>query len=730
MEGQMKTRLLELSVIVLIILLISCSREPTRNNPYDINYELPEVENIEIEHISLTTKKISWDYEIENIEGFRISRKDSTIWIEISEQNVDIKEYLDENAPVNVNIQYKVFVFAGDNISDGITTTNYDNTIPAPENFGINQINVHTFYLEWNDYSEGESGFKIERKIDDEDFVEIHTMQENIYYFTDDINQRNTYNTVYYRIRAFYNGEYSSYADSSCQINFLPVENLSYEILNIHTISLSWDDNNEGEDSFILQKKVNSGNWSELAIIDTVSYIDEQAEINDILQYRVAPYSGDNFVNYVETEEISNLFLAPTYPNIEMNTITSCDLNWYDNSDGENGFKIDRKQDSDEWIEEYQLLGENTESFTDNDLQVYSTYLYKIYAYYEVEVTTSIESEITMIFPAPTDFTITRNSFTSCLLNWDYPAIGGEEDFKIERRLISGNWEIITTLPISYNYYEDIGLSAEETYEYMVYAYNSECEGTSVAQTIEFQIDGMVLVEGGTFEMGNHFNGGTDDELPVHEVMLNNFYIGQYEVTQSDYEAVMGSNPAHDWGVGDNYPIYFVGWYDAVQYCNALSIQGDLTPCYDLSNWSCDFSANGYRLPTEAEWEYASRGGVNWTDEYCYSGTTANLSDYAWYDSNSGGQTNEVSTKLSNQLDIYDMSGNVWEWCNDWYSESYYSSSPLNNPTGPVSGSLRVVRGGSWPHPANDCRVADRYGYSPVSSFSYVGFRILRSYPY
>ncbi len=239
--------------------------------------------------------------------------------------------------------------------------------------------------------------------------------------------------------------------------------------------------------------------------------------------------------------------------------------------------------------------------------------------------------------------------------------------------------------------------------------------------------EGMIYVEGGTFEMGDHFNEGETGELPVHEVTLNSFLIGQYEVTQDEYEAVMDWNPANGYGVGDIYPVYNVTWYNAVEYCNALSEQEDFTPCYDLSDWSCDFSADGYRLPTEAEWEFAARGGVNWADNYRYSGTTDNLGDYAWYSSNSGSQTHEVGTKESNQPNIYDLSGNVWEWCNDWYSSSYYGSSPDINPTGPNSGSYRVLRGGSWFSDAGFCRVAYRNSSLPGHWYFSIGFRILRA---
>jgi len=296
----------------------------------------------------------------------------------------------------------------------------------------------------------------------------------------------------------------------------------------------------------------------------------------------------------------------------------------------------------------------------------------------------------------------------------------------------------ILELDVSYLVADDIteagwileNLNINTTYYWKVIAsdgeYETEGEVWDFTTIEEIPIGIMVFVEGGTFEMGDHFNEGLDAELPVHDVTLNSFYIGQYEVTQGEYEAVMGSNPAQYYGVDDNYPVYYVTWFNAVEYCNALSEQESLTPCYNLSDWSCDFSADGYRLPTEAEWEYAARGGVNWTDDYRYSGTTDNLGDYAWYDSNSGNQTNEVGTRLPNQLDIYDMSGNVWEWCNDWYSSSYYDSSPVNNPTGPDSGSTRLERGGSWGDNVFHGRIANRGNGNPILSFLNIGFRIFR----
>ncbi|MCF7913285.1 MAG: SUMF1/EgtB/PvdO family nonheme iron enzyme [Candidatus Cloacimonetes bacterium] len=449
-----------------------------------------------------------------------------------------------------------------------------------------------------------------------------------------------------------------------------------------------------------------------------------------VMVFMLILISCDNhvFENLADTD---NQIDSPDSLSITLTSINSCRLNWNDNSSGETGFIIDRKKDSEEWVIGYQTIGENVEFFTETSLEATSTYQYRVYAYAGENVSGSISAEINMTFPAPTDLTILQTFISSCELNWNYSEIGEEDGFKVERRSSGGDWELIETLPLSSTDFEDIDLTAGEVYEYKIYAFNSQCNGNPVIDSIELlYVEGMIFVEGGTFEMGDHFNEGDSDELPVHDVTLSSFFIGQYEVTQGEYEAVTGDTPSHDYGVGDNYPVYYVTWYDAVEYCNTLSEQEGLTPCYDLSDWSCDFSADGYRLPTEAEWEYAARGGINWEDNYKYSGTTDNLGDYAVYSSNDQGHSDLVGSKLPNQLDIYDMSGNVWEWCNDWYSSSYYGTSQDNNPTGPDIGSRQVLRGGYWSSNDIYCRVANRGNPYPGGSDPDMGFRILRAFPY
>jgi len=232
----------------------------------------------------------------------------------------------------------------------------------------------------------------------------------------------------------------------------------------------------------------------------------------------------------------------------------------------------------------------------------------------------------------------------------------------------------------------------------------------------------ITYVEGGSFQMGS--TSGDSNEKPVHTVRVDSFYIGTYEVTQDTYQELMGSNPSN-WK-GDRLPVERVTWYEAVAFCNALSRLERRQEAYTISgnNVSVDWESNGYRLPTEAEWEYAARGG-NQSQGYTYAGSNT-VGDVAWYySSNSGSRTHTVGEKQPNELGLYDMSGNVWEWCWDWFGSDYYGSSPAANPTGPSSGSHRVLRGGSWHPYARRVRTAGRYGGTPSYRINLLGFRVL-----
>lgn len=268
----------------------------------------------------------------------------------------------------------------------------------------------------------------------------------------------------------------------------------------------------------------------------------------------------------------------------------------------------------------------------------------------------------------------------------------------------------------------------------------------------------MVFIKGGSFEMGDVFDDNPDDnEKPVHRVRVDDFYMSAHCVTFEEYlmycDLTSEKEPSDNgWGKGNN-PVIDVNWYDAIKYCNFLSLRHGLEPVYTIDKnsqdpndgWDYDeewivtpnWQANGYRLPTEAEWEYAARQGgkkvrlgngkniLNAT-EVCYEARETDLELYEvlgdrWY------RTEPVDSFLPNALGLYNMSGNVFEWCWDWYDGNYYKTSPAINPRGPENGAYRVCRGGSWNAFAHCCRAAFRISYAPGHRGLYIGFRVLVS---
>ncbi len=291
--------------------------------------------------------------------------------------------------------------------------------------------------------------------------------------------------------------------------------------------------------------------------------------------------------------------------------------------------------------------------------------------------------------------------------------------------------------------------------------------------------DGLVLIKGGSFEMGDQFGDGEDNEKPVHSVSVNDFYMGQYEVTVEEFsrfvnatkyqtdaekgdgsyaydsEGKWGKQAGVNWRHNEtgklrpsseyNHPVVHVSWNDAVQYCNWLSRQNGYQPVYTIngSSVSANWQANGYRLPTEAEWEYAARSGGK-KYKYAWGNSTtpqANIGDESlkkkypswswsiWENYNDGYVYTAPADKfLQGDLGLHSITGNVWEWCWDWYGSDYYGeSNNISNPKGPASGSYRVLRGGSWRYIPANVRCANRDGYNPDYRGSDVGFRLSRA---
>jgi formylglycine-generating enzyme required for sulfatase activity len=201
----------------------------------------------------------------------------------------------------------------------------------------------------------------------------------------------------------------------------------------------------------------------------------------------------------------------------------------------------------------------------------------------------------------------------------------------------------------------------------------------------------MVFIKGGCYQMGDTFGDGGANEKPVHKVCIDDFYIGKYVVTQAQWQALMGNNPSRFKKCGGNCPVENILWEDAQEFIRRLN----------------DLTGKNYRLPYEAEWEYAARSGGK---QELWAGTSDldKLGDYAWFEDNSGEKTHSIGTRRPNGLGLYDMTGNVWEWCKDWYDGDYYKRSPEKNPHGPLSGSARVIRGGGWGDAAGIVRAVSR----------------------
>jgi formylglycine-generating enzyme required for sulfatase activity len=245
----------------------------------------------------------------------------------------------------------------------------------------------------------------------------------------------------------------------------------------------------------------------------------------------------------------------------------------------------------------------------------------------------------------------------------------------------------------------------------------------------------MVKVEGGTFKMTPK-EAQTDTKTKSknnYDVTVSTFEISKYEVTVADWKAFINAAklemPAKpSWGWNDDYPITNVTWTEAIRYCNWLSKANNLKPAYtkDGDKYTCNFAANGYRLPTEAEWEFAAKGGKK-SKNYTYSGSN-DLELISWYAQNSRKSPKQIGTKLANELGIYDMSGNVWEWCWDWYSPIYYKTEKRVNPVGPERGEKRCIRGGSWDSSKIDyLKPSNGLNSNPTSTNSFFGFRVVRT---
>ena len=312
-----------------------------------------------------------------------------------------------------------------------------------------------------------------------------------------------------------------------------------------------------------------------------------------------------------------------------------------------------------------------------------------------------------------------------------------------ERRMVESKDISVTLTPLQVEYLqkmEQLGYSIQEIIHRAINDLIDKSESTEVnylsnKTKIVLPPAAMIFVEGGSF-----------CPIASFTVKISSFYIGKYPVTQAEYRAVMGFNPAHDYGVGADYPVYYVSWFNAIEYCNRRSIMEGLKPCYsygsqgtDPDKWqkawdmeknnhlqvNCDWDADGYRLPTEMEWMFSARGGLK-SGNCLFSGSN-DIDSVGWHRGNWGEEnysSHSVGAKAPNELGIYDMSGNVWELV--WDIFGAYPSGEITDPKGAETGTPRVRRGGGWYFSASVCSVSTRSDTEAANSGGSMGFRICR----
>lgn len=322
--------------------------------------------------------------------------------------------------------------------------------------------------------------------------------------------------------------------------------------------------------------------------------------------------------------------------------------------------------------------------------------------------------------PTPSSVIISSMTISTVTVQWTYNiSYLSKCIFEIQQSTDNANFTLVKTVPVGITSATINGVfDSVTTYYFRVRAIagNNISGYSNIASIFLRTPSGMVFIQGGTFQMGS--TSRNSDEQPAHAVTLNSFWVDKYEVTRARWREVvvwkqgastlpLNPDPSY-YKSNDTLPVEEVKWNDIQTWIVYLNEKEGTTK---------------YRLPTEAEWEYAARGGVHWLDNYTYSGDN-NINSVGWYSGNSGSQTHVVGTKTPNELGIYDMSGNVWEWCQDWYGA--YPADAQTNPFGPSSGSYRVLRGGSCDYGYSNCSVSSRIFEIPSISWGDFGFRCVR----
>ena len=456
---------------------------------------LPAPSNLDLQALGATEVTLTWKDNCHNEEGYRlfIKRGETAVWDSLN-LTENTETYSDENVIPGIMNYYKICAYY-ENDTSGFVEDEI-NTLPAPSNLICIQQNVHTFELSWNDNSQFEQGFKIDRKIDEEEWVnEMGIVDPNITTWTDSTIGRN-YEVVYYRVYVYYEDYSSTKIESNSNIVFPAPSNLTYQKLTISSIKLNWIDNSNGEDGFKIDKKVGENEWQlnyEITGENFEEWTDDNAEINETIQYRIYAYCGNNLSTSIETGEIDNTFPAPSNLQLEQLSLNEIRLSWQDNSNGEEGFKIARKVGNGDWVIDYGDVPANSEEWVDVNTIWGELHSYRIIAYYEDDFSASQVSSIDNIIEAPTNLTASVENEIDICLNWNDNS-NIEEGFTIERKIEDSEYQFLANVNQNITTYIDVNVENLTTYYYRVYAYTQNHNSEYSNETSVTCYQGMLLV--------------------------------------------------------------------------------------------------------------------------------------------------------------------------------------------------------------------------------------------
>ena len=467
----MKKIIINFSILLLLGIIFSCERDYT--NPWDSKAHLSPSEwapqNLQVEDINITEKKLTWTYDDKNIEGFKLDRKKGDEPWQIAYQTLpkEARSWNDtEIIPdPSLTYSYRVYAYAGSNNS-AEQNTSASAAITAPNNLQTEKLTDKSYKLTWTDNSTGEQGFKIDRKIDENNWsIAYGTVAENQSSFTDTNIFRAT--NVEYRVYAFYESYESSKTTTNTTAKLAAPSNLQLEKINDKSYQLQWTDNSDSEEGFKIDRKVDNGNWTKAygeVTTNQQSFIDTNVFRAKNIEYSVYAFTGNVESTSVNANTNAEL-TPPDNLQITQHSITSVTLNWRDNNTGEEGFKIERKYEGESWES---LVAVTTNKYEDNDFDLNTQVYYRVCAYVNTYNSTWAEKDFDATIPPPTDMQITNNSITSITLAWQDNCTG-EDGYKIERKYEGGNWGELAT--VTSNNYEDTDFELNTLVYYRVCAY-------------------------------------------------------------------------------------------------------------------------------------------------------------------------------------------------------------------------------------------------------------------